>query len=358
MKRKNRELQGLALCSLCLALALPVYADNRELIKTERYTIQAKEGAYERNELFPETVTEDGKAWQLTDVTYEVEDTRPVTEEETMEQIVTSDPVPASEDLRPPEHFTKDEILWELTDVSYTDTLLREAHTQAVEAQETYEPGIEPETILQTKDVTVTDEVTGEEITVSCDLYRVEESGRQTVYNTLPLVFYEYDAGGYLFAGQIIVPNDQAPALAGYETALLEEAGYDPAVWTVTGYSWSGEPYYLDGQLIREGSASIQSRQPVYTAYYSGSIQTEEEKGVYYTAAYIGIKKQEIPGQMEYTVLATAHYARVTENVWKSLVIGLGVVVLAVLAILILYILAKKRRERGRKTEWINLRRT
>ena len=56
MKRKNRELQGLALCSLCLALALPVYADNRELIKTERYTIQAKEGAYERNELFPETV--------------------------------------------------------------------------------------------------------------------------------------------------------------------------------------------------------------------------------------------------------------------------------------------------------------
>ena len=68
--------------------------------------------------------------------------------------------------------------------------------------------------------------------------------------------------------------------------------------------------------------------------------------------------KQEIPGQMEYTVLATAHYTRVTENVWKSLVIGLGVVVLAVLAILILYILAKKRRERGRKTERINLRRT
>ena len=69
---------------------------------------------------------------------------------------------------------------------------------RAVEAQETYEPGIEPETILQTKDVTVTDEVTGEEITVSCDLYRVEESGRQTVYNTLPLVLdvYKRQSGG------------------------------------------------------------------------------------------------------------------------------------------------------------------
>ncbi len=292
--------------------------------------------------MFPEHITEGGKTWKLVNVTYEVEDTQPVTKEETVEQTVTSDPVPVSEDLRPPGHLNKDGILWELSDVSYTDTILQAAHTQAVEAQEAYGPGIDPETIPPAKEVTVTDEVTGEDVTVSCRLERVEEFSWQTVYETVPLMFYEYDAGGYLFAGQIIPPNEQEPALAGYEDVLLEDAGYDPAVWTVTGYAWSGEPYDLEGQLVREGSALIQSRQPVYTAYYSGSIQTEEEKGVYYTAVYTGIKKQEISGQMEYTVLATAHYVRVAENVWKPFVIGLGIVVLAVL---ILYVLAKKRKE-------------
>lgn len=350
MKRRNRRAALLLVFCLCLALALPVSADSGELFRTERYTVQSKEGAYQKEGLFQERITESGRTWQLTDVTYEVEETRPVTEEETVAQTVTSDPVPSSEDLRPPEHLTKEGILWELSDVSYADTILQEAHTQEVEAQEAYGPGIDPEMILRTKEVTVTDEVTGEEVTISCELYRVEESGWQTVYETLPLIFYEYDAGGYLFTGQVIAPNDQAPALAGYETALLEEAGYDPAVWTVTGYAWAGEPYYLDGQLVREGSASVESLQPVYMAYYSGSIQTEEKRGVYYNAVYTRMKKREIPGQKEYAVLATARYVRERENIWKPLAIGIGIVTLAVLAVLILYVLAKKRKEeRGKQ---------
>lgn len=346
MNRRNKALAPLLAFSLCLAFPLPAAAKGEDVLeRTERYTLRAEEGVYEKEGLFPETVTDGGRTYRLLDVSYEVEAALPAAETEILKQTVTSDPVPVSEDLRPPGSFTEDGILWELDDISYTDTVLNGARTQAVEAQETYGPGTDPKTVSQTKRVTVTDEVTGEEATVVCDLDRVEESGRQTVYETLPLVFYEYDAGGYLFAGQIIVPNDQAPALTGHETELLVAAGYDPAVWAVTGYTWSGEPYYLESQLIRKGSASIQSQQPVYTAHYSGSIHTEEEKGVYYTAVYTGIKKREIPGQMEYTVLATAHYARVAESVWKPLVIGLGIVVLAVLVILILHVLARKRKE-------------
>lgn len=362
---KRRSCNQLLLMGLCLTIASasPVYAKKAEkseapanIEKSTDYEIQAAEGAYEKKDLFAEEIVEGGRIYQLGDVNYTVINEEPVTEKEPVIKSVTSDPIPAEEQYQPPETLEEDGITYQLDSVTQQNTITAVAYHQAVTGTTTYDHPVDAGNVPKEKTVTAKNEATGEEVTVTCKLDRVEPSDSRQVTKTFPVTYYDYGADAYVFNGHEIANDDNRPALNGYEAELLASAGYDASAWSITSIEWSGEPYESSGQICRDAVATISGQQQNYTAYYTGSITGEEQQASYYTAVYTGTKEIIVENQNKYHIRATAEYELQPEaenkvaEILKAISIGLGILVLAGLVILILYILSKHKKESNKES--------
>lgn len=321
----------LSILLLSFSLPLQVTAAEEELVKEETITGESSDACKETaKELFSETIEEGGRTYELSDISCETID---------MEYLDTLE-ITVETDSEPSETMTQDGIVYDLASVSETEGI--QAEPQIVTAYDDYDHYVSTTDVPQTKEVSTTDEATGAETTISCNLVDIEPAGTRTVNSTMTVTFSNYDAAYYAWNGNYIARNDQTPPLAGYEDELLAYCNADPGS-EITGYSWSGEPYTSDGVLCRDAVASVRQRVQMYRANYEGTIQPPAQ--TVYSATYTAPDQA---GDVEYTVRATATYIPVSNYV-PYILTGAGILVLAVLIVAILVVLSKKKEKEEKK---------
>lgn len=324
--KRNRTIAVLCLCSIVSTAVLPqqVSAAGESLTKELVITASSEQDYQEQAEkAFALEIEQDGMKYERSEIRYEITDTEYLDKKEKV--VETTDPA---------ETIMEDGIEYSL--VSFKGP---EYANKTVTAYDDYDHPVTADDVPATKDTVVTDEVTGEQETVTCSLTGISPAGITTINNIMTITFGNYDAAYYEWNGNYIARNDQTPPIAGYEDQLLAQAGAAQGS-AITGYSWSGEPYSIDGVLYRDAVANVNQPVQMYRANYEGTalVQDPDATGqAYYSCP-------DLDGEVELTVRATATYLQVQATSYVPYVLaGAGILILAALVVIILMTTAKKR---------------
>lgn len=327
---KNKHLQKGLIFSFLLTFMLssPLQVIAAEEAITKELTITAQsEQDYKKQaeEAFALEITENGQKYKRTEIRYEITEIEYLDKKEK----VVETAVPA-------------ETIME-GDLEYTLVSFKEPEKieQTVTAYDDYDHPITVADVPATKDTTVTDEATGEQKTVTCSLTGVSPAGTMTVDNVMTITFSNYDAAYYDYNGSYIARDDQTPPIAGYEDQLLAQAGASSGS-VITGCSWSGQPYSVDGVMYRDAVANVRQPVQMYRANYEGTIMTQDPEATG-TATYSG---PDLDGRVELIVNAMASYIPITSYM-PYIVTAAGIFLLLLLIVLIIYLFTKKKKGKG-----------
>lgn len=327
---KNKYLKKGLIFSLLLIFVLPlqVSAAEKPLIR-EKTIVAANEADYKKlaESDFEQQITEDGKDYIRDHIDYEIINTEYLDKKEKVIDVTG----------QPDQTLTEDGIKYTL---EKADRKEQEApESQTVTAYDDYDHPVSRTDIPQIKEVTTTNHETGEEQAVTCSLIGIEPAGTTTVDNVMTITFSNYDAAYYSWNGNYIPRNDQTPPLSGYEDQLLDYCGAaDGSV--ITGYSWSGAPYTVNGVVYRDATASVRQNVQMYRANYQGEIASAEQEPVY-SATYTAPDPN---GEVRLTVEATATYIALP-NYTPYIIAGIGIGLLIILVAIVIFIISKKKKE-------------
>lgn len=327
---KNKHLQKGLIFSFLMTFMLssPLQVIAAEEAITKELTITAKNAQdYKKQaeEAFALEIKENGQKYERTEIRYEITEIEYLDKKEK----VVETAVPAE---------TIMEGSLEYTLVSFKEP---EKIEQTVTAYDDYDHPVTEADVPATKDTTVTDEATGEQKTVTCSLTGVFPAGTMTVDNVMTITFSNYDAAYYEYNGSYIARDDQTPPIAGYEDQLLAQAGAASGS-VITGCSWSGQPYSVDGVMYRDAVANVRQPVQMYRANYEGAVSVQDPDAAgqaYYSAP-------DPDGEVELTVTATATYLPVQISYAPYILAGAGILVLAALVVIILMTAAKKKNKK------------
>lgn len=326
MKRQNRILAALCLCSVVMSvLPQQVSAAGEPLTKELEITALSERDYKEQAEsAFPIEIEEDGQMYERAEIRYEVTNTQYLDKQEKV--IETDDPA---------ETVTEDGVEYTLVEFKAPAEI-----EQRVSAYDDYDHVVTAADVPATKDTVITDEVTGEQKTVTCSLTGVSPTGTTTVDNVMTISFSNYDASYYEYNGSYIARDDQTPPIAGYEDQLLAQAG--AAVGSViTSCSWSGQPYSVDGVMYRDAVANVRQPVQMYRANYEGTVPVQDPD----TVGKATYSAPDPDGRVELTVTATATYTPISDTSYLPYILsGAGIFLLLLLIVLIIYSFTKRKR--------------
>lgn len=336
---------------LCIAMSQVVRttwgAEN--LVKTQEYEIEASNQQYQKKNIFDDVIQENGNFYKLIDIRYELKEEKPVTKKEVSILTKTSDAILDRQEYLPEEKVVEDGISYTLEDTSKQETQISSEYRQLVIGEDIYDYEVTKSSIPEIKRIAAIDQQTNEPVEVTCRLVSLEKRSESEQKMKFPIIYYNYGSDFYSYGDALIPYEEEKPALAGYEHRLLEDAGYNVRDWTVVDIVWDGEAYDNQGILQRNAIAICEGNQVHYRARYEGYIKKAAQKAYYYTSVYKGEKETAIQGKMLYKIKAKAIYELQADKKvitsTEKLMIGLGVIASAAILILIIYILAKKRRE-------------
>ena len=323
MKRQNRILAALCLCSVVMSVLPQQVSAAGELTKELMITASSEQDYKEQAEsAFAVEIEESGQKYERTEIRYEVIDTKYLDKKEKVIEVAN-----------PAETITEGGVEYTLVEFKAPAEI-----EQKVSAYDDYDHPVTAADVPATKDTTVTDEATGEQKTVTCSLTGVSPAGTATVDNVMTLTFGNYDAAYYEWNGSYLPHNDQTPPISGYEDQLLSQAGA-AAGSVITSCSWSGQPYSVDGVMYRDAVANVRQPVQMYRANYEGLLTTQDPDapGI---ATYSG---DDPDGRIELTVTATATYLPIQISNAPYILAGAGILVLAALVVIILMTTAKKK---------------
>lgn len=332
MKRQNRILAALCLCSVVMSvLPQQVSAAGEPLTKELEITALSERDYKEQAEsAFPIEIEEDGQMYERAEIRYEVTNTQYLDKQEKV--IETDDPA---------ETVTEDGVEYTLVEFKAPAEI-----EQRVSAYDDYDHVVTAADVPATKDTVITDEVTGEQKTVTCSLTGVSPMGITTVDNTMTLTFGNYGAAYYEWNGSYLPHNDQTPPIVGYEDQLLSQAGA-PSGSVITSCAWSGQPYSVDGIMYRDAVAYVRQPVQMYRANYEGTVSVQDPDATgqaYYSAP-------DPDGDVELTVTATAVYEKADVPIYNYIVTAIIVIGILALIFFLLYLIAKRKQKKEKKTE-------
>lgn len=296
------------------------------LEKEQKFTtISASEKDYEKSAGFEKELREDGIPYALEKITYEtVSKTYLDKKQKTIKEVIYGE-----ESLKPPEVLEEERT-------EYTFAYATELSTEIITDYDVYEQSITATEVASEKMIEVVDDETGETEEVKALFTGVSQEGSTTLANQMYITFYGYDADYYVWNGHEIEKNENAPALTGYENELLQTAGVSTANSRVTSIAWSGGTYYnADGVMCRDAIAAYQTTIPVYHANYE----------VVKTTYQYTYEAEDPEGNIQYEIVATAHYKQHGLSTLQTVFAGIGIVLLAALIVWIIMYSAKKKKE-------------
>jgi hypothetical protein len=350
MTKFKKALAAIMTLCVCVSIfSLPVVAatetpkGEKDVVKTEQFTTTSTD---EFHYDFAETIEENGAKYNLKSVDYKVLNSVPLQREETVVHTVDYKNR-YGRDVSPAEtvEIEKDgqQLTVELTDLEYTPTTITN-RSEIVSAYTDFSyKTVTPEPAA-TKTITYHDEASGQDVVATLPFKELKEvdgwAWRSDV--TIPIEFSLYDAAYYALGDKLIPYNDEKPALAGYETDLLNELGLDTDLYRITDVQWDGDPYYVGEVRYRKAIATGERYTANYIAVYESRVELPDVSGYNAVATYRNVVDVN-SGEREYTVEATAVYEK--DNIVTYAVIGavLGVVFLALLVVAILYIISRRR---------------
>lgn len=343
---KHHFLIGISLLSAFAASTLqPVEAAPLKTMYEEHtYMIRAEEDKYEREGLFNEHVITDDGTYLLQDVRYDVEEKTPVPADTFYKKTLTE--TTTVDHYAPRESYREAGVDYHLVDVSVSEKVLEEGYDQMVTASEVFDEGV---AVPERKTVQETVQQNGHKVSVICDLQSVVETEGKWITDSIPVTYHNYGADFYSFVGYEIQHAEDKPALAGYEEAILLDAGYDPELWEITDINWSGDPYESDGEICRNAVAEGRRYEKQYRAEYAGNIHADPIKAKVYTCSYEGDAPES--SEYEYTIHAVATYKlekALNQGMDAStkVLIGIGVLAIACIDVLTLARIANKKKEK------------
>lgn len=329
----SRTIAALCLCSIVSVAVLSqrISAAEESLTKELVITASSEQDYKEQAEsAFDLEIEKDGQKYERAEIRYKVTDTKYLDKKEKV--IETADPA---------ETITEGGVEYTLVEFKAPAEI-----EQRVSAYDDYDHPVTAADVPATKDTVVTDEATGAQKTVTCSLTGVSPAGTATVDNVMTITFSNYDAAYYEWNGNYIARNDQTPPIAGYEDQLLAQAGAT-AGSVITGCSYSGDPYTVDGVVYRDATATVQQQVQMYRANYEGTVLVQDPNATgqaYYSAP-------DPDGAVELTVTATAVYEEVDVPIYNYIVTAVIVIGMLALIFFLLYLIAKRKRKKEKKAE-------
>lgn len=329
---KKRILRSAALTlSFLLMIPLQVSAAGMNLTKESTFLASSEEEAEKQaEEKFEQYIEEEGKKYELTNIEYELIETKYLDKKEKNLELKEE----------PKKTMTEGGVEYTLKSSEKIENVIEESTEQTVTAYDDYDYAVTAADVPVTKTVNAVNNITGAEEQVVCSFTGISDAGITTVDNIMTITFSDYDAAYYEWNGTYIPRNDAVPPLAGYEDSLLASVGAAEGS-TVTGYYWSSDPYTVDGVMYRDAAATVQQQVQMYRANYVGKILTPEKKETVYKAVY---ETHDTEGDKELTVKATATYAEVESQI-PYIIAGIGLFLLLILIVVIVYVISKKRKK-------------
>ncbi len=333
-KGKRSRIGIFLLMFVMLAASTPnkVYAAEPEVTKEHEYTSKNKEEEYTG---FKDTIEEDGRKYNLSGITYDVEKTTPEKEKKVLTKEVDSDLIPVSEEYTPEQTITEDNVTYTLNDCTVLDD------SEEVKNYTSYVDYLDEAAIPDSKVITVTGE-NGEKLQLQGKVAKKEVISSGEWLNTqITITFDHYDSGEYVWQGETIY-NSSNP-LEGHYAELLQSVGADSNTHRITSTQWSGDAYEVDGVTYRDAIANVQYFVPYTRATYAAS-----QEYVKYRATYAAETEVDSKTNFTYDLKATATYELDKSLTVKQIVImaGVGLLIIVVLIVLILYVVSRRKKDK------------
>ena len=333
-KGKRSRIGIFLLMFVMLAASTPnkVYAAEPEVTKEHEYTSKNKEEEYTG---FKDTIEEDGRKYNLSGITYDIEKTTPEKEKKVLTKEVDSDLIPVSEEYTPEQTITEDNVTYTLNDCTVLDD------SEEVKNYTSYVDYLDEAAIPDSKVITVTEE-NGEKLQLQGKVAKKEVISNGEWLNTqITITFDHYDSGEYVWQGETIY-NSSNP-LEGHYAELLQSVGADSNTHRITSTQWSGDAYEVDGVTYRDAIANVQYFVPYTRATYAAS-----QEYVKYRATYAAETEVDSKTNFTYDLKATATYELDKSLTVKQIVImaGVGLLIIVVLIVLILYVVSRKKKDK------------
>ena len=333
-KGKRSRIGIFLLMFVMLAASTPnkVYAAEPEVTKEHEYTSKNKEEEYTG---FKDTIEEDGRKYNLSGITYDIEKTTPEKEKKVLTKEVDSDLIPVSEEYTPEQTITEDNVTYTLNDCTVLDD------SEEVKNYTSYVDYLDEAAIPDSKVITVTEE-NGEKLQLQGKVAKKEVISNGEWLNTqITITFDHYDSGEYVWQGETIY-NSSNP-LEGHYAELLQSVGADSNTHRITSTQWSGDAYEVDGVTYRDAIANVQYFVPYTRATYAAS-----QEYVKYRATYAAETEVDSKTNFTYDLKATATYELDKSLTVKQIVImaGVGLLIIVVLIVLILYVVSRRKKDK------------
>ena len=333
-KGKRSRIGIFLLMFVMLAASTPnkVYAAEPEVTKEHEYTSKNKEEEYTG---FKDTIEEDGRKYNLSGITYDIEKTTPEKEKKVLTKEVDSDLIPVSEEYTPEQTIAEDNVTYTLNDCTVLDD------SEEVKNYTSYVDYLDEAAIPDSKVITVTGE-NGEKLQLQGKVAKKEVISSGEWLNTqITITFDHYDSGEYVWQGETIY-NSSNP-LEGHYAELLQSVGADSNTHRITSTQWSGDAYEVDGVTYRDAIANVQYFVPYTRATYAAS-----QEYVKYRATYAAETEVDSKTNFTYDLKATATYELDKSLTVKQIVImaGVGLLIIVVLIVLILYVVSRRKKDK------------
>lgn len=333
---------------------------------------------------FDNTYKENGILYELTDIKTEIIDEQNV---EADTYLFKTEPVGSEAELKEPDAtITYDGKTYQLQSKKMVNSS-NENSTRYVERTVSY-TGVEGNADIPGLAEVVEKDPSGKEVSQYMPLINVvvEKESWDSTFE-FPVRVSNYDADSFILNGTTIGKDEP---LINYKDQFLEYLGLSSDYYRINSIEWSGSQYTSKGVVCRDAIAKGDKYVKDITATYGGEMVFNESSQYYYDCVYVNPDQ---PASTIYTIKSTATYTEVvkeTEEIkegeeptepepsvplvpetpkrgffarmfdWiaENPIAALGIGTLAVVGvgILILFILAKKRKEEeGNKVEIVDL---
>ena len=272
----------------------------------------------------PKTITEDGKKYELTDVSYKINKKKTI---EKVQTITTR----SKDDY--PKTLTETISGKEVTLKATGDVDWKEVRSEGVIRTQEYKRQRDiPKTIKSTRT-----DADGNQMDITLELTDTENASRTEKFSA-PAKFYSPSPDGklYMFNGKRVQIDGSTPTWSGYAADVKSYLGVNGNNYQITGGSWTGQAVKQGDRYVRTASFSGTKQVPLFRATYQETADTTLQYQADVTYTYL-------------TATATATYEPVI-NIAKIIAVGAGIAIL-IAAIIALLVLLAKRRKRKEESE-------
>ena len=327
---------------LMSSVALPVLAVGNSVSKTEIFYSENKEQKHN----FPAEIEQDGNKYSLADVNYRILSEKPEIENvrETSTMVIENLYSKSVSEIPQTKTITVDgkDYQAKFESVSYENMIIKNRQADVKVTLNLTENEIKDSILYEYDDID-----TGNKVQVTLHKKSVSDTGEVRKKSVeFPVVFHRYDSEQFLINGKLVTVNrGDPPVLKEYFGDVKAESNYANFNGEVTDIKWNVQPYMINGEVLRNATATLTETFKVYVVNYSDTVKLPDIEG--YRAVLIYCTDVPKPtGIVTCEIESTANYYLVPKD-HTYIFIGIGILIMAVVFAAVLVVIVRKKKNQG-----------